>query len=74
TGLHFDSIEDCLKAEETMRAEYARVYNDWHAWAEAHPKDAADTQKFMWWRDGMETTATCIPHSEHAVSPDWPYV
>jgi hypothetical protein len=47
TGLLFDSIEDCLKAEETMRAEYAQVYNDWHAWAEAHPKDAdyPDTQK-----------------------------
>jgi hypothetical protein len=24
TGLLFDNIEDCLKAEETMRAEYTR--------------------------------------------------
>jgi hypothetical protein len=72
TELLFDSIEDCLKSEEQMRKEYARVYNDWHAWAEAHPKEAnyPDSQKFMWRRDGMETTATCIPHAGPAVTPD----
>ena len=72
TELLFDSIEDCLKSEEQMRKEYARVYNDWHAWAQAHPKEAnyPDSQKFMWRRDGMETTATCIPHAEQAAIKD----
>jgi hypothetical protein len=40
TDLLFDSIEECLKSEEQMRNEYARVYNDWRAWAEANPKEA----------------------------------
>jgi hypothetical protein len=55
-----------------MRGEYARVYNSWHAWAEANQKEAQypDSQKFNWRRDGMETTGTCIPHAEHAVSPE----
>jgi hypothetical protein len=72
TELLFDTIDDCLKAEEQMRGEYARVYNSWHAWAEANQKEAQypDSQKFNWRRDGMETTGTCIPHAEHVVSPE----
>lgn len=27
TGLLFDTIEDCLKAEEAMRDSYVRTYN-----------------------------------------------
>ncbi len=38
TGLLFDTIEDCLKAEEQMRATYGRAYNSWQSWAEANPK------------------------------------
>jgi hypothetical protein len=72
TGLVFDTIDECLKAEEQMRGEYARVYNAWRTWAEANPKEAQypDSQKFNWRRDGLETTGTCIPHAEHAFAPD----
>ena len=46
------------KAEEEMRNSYIRTYNAWQAWAEANPKEThyPDIQKFMWRRDGMETT------------------
>ena len=67
TGLLFDTIDDCLKAEEQMRDSYIRTYNAWQTWAKANPSEAhyPDSQKFMWRRDGMETTGTCIPHAEH---------
>jgi hypothetical protein len=63
TDLVFDSLDDCLKAEEEMRNEYARAYNTWLAWARDHPKEAKypQSQKFMWKRIGMETTGTCGP-------------
>jgi hypothetical protein len=71
TGLFFDSLDDCLKVEETMRNEYARVYNTWHAWAEANLKEAGypKSDKFMRNRDGIETSGTCIPHAPYAASP-----
>ena len=55
-----------------MRSEYARVYKEWRTGAEANPKEAQypDSQKFNWRRDGMESTATCIPHAESAAAPD----
>ena len=70
TGLVFDTIDDCLKAEEQMRDTYRRTYDAWQAWAEANPKEAQypDSQKFMWRRDGMETTGTCMPHADHPAS------
>ena len=40
TGMIFDSLDDCLKAEDTMRANYARAYNDWLTWAKAHQAEA----------------------------------
>ena len=55
-----------------MRDSYIRTYNSWLTWAQANPSEAhyPDSQKFMWRRDGMETTGTCIPHAEHAASPE----
>ena len=63
TGLLFDTIDDCLKAEEQMRDSYIRTYNSWLTWAQANPSEAhyPDSQKFMWRRDGMETTGTLDP-------------
>ena len=29
TDLIFNSLDDCLRAEEAMRAEYVRAYKDW---------------------------------------------
>ena len=40
TGLVYDNLDDCVKAEQTMRSEYTRVYNQWLEWAMANPKEA----------------------------------
>ena len=40
TGLLFDTIDDCLKAEEEMRNSYIRTYNTWETWAKANPSEA----------------------------------
>ena len=40
TGLMFDSLDDCLKAEQNMRAEYLRDYNAWVAWAQANKAES----------------------------------
>jgi hypothetical protein len=63
TGLVYDSLDDCVKAEQTMRSEYARVYNQWLEWAMANPKEASypKSQPFMQKRIGVQTIGTCIP-------------
>ena len=64
TGMIFDSLDDCLKAEDTMRANYARAYNDWLTWAKTHQAEAdyPTSDDFMKKRMGIETWGTCIPH------------
>ena len=63
TDLVFDTLDECLRAEELMRSEYTQAYNKWLKWAEANPKDAMypESQKFIFKRNGLETTGTCIP-------------
>src|SRR5882757_7588171 len=29
TGISFDNLQECWKAEEAMRAEYTKAYNSW---------------------------------------------
>ena len=59
TNLLFDSIDACLKAEETMRTEYARAYSQgtWGA-AVGEANDPSVVSRY-----GQRTTATCIPHA-----------
>ncbi len=59
TNLLFDSIDACLKAEETMRSEYARAYSQgtWSA-AVGESNDPSVVSRY-----GQRTTATCIPHA-----------
>ena len=59
TNLLFDNIDACLKAEETMRTEYARAYSQgtWGA-AVGEANDPSVVSRF-----GQRTTATCIPHA-----------
>ena len=59
TGLLFDSLDACLKAEETMRKEYARAYSQ-GTWAEnlGQLNDPSVVSRY-----GQRTTATCIPHA-----------
>jgi hypothetical protein len=64
TGLIFDSLDDCLKAEQTMRDDYARAYDAWRTWAQANKaeSDYPDSDMFMQKRTGLQTSGTCIPH------------
>jgi hypothetical protein len=59
TNLLFDSLDACLKAEETMRTEYARAYSQ-GTWGTTvgEANDPSVVSRF-----GQRTTATCIPHA-----------
>lgn len=61
TDLIFSSLDDCLKAEEAMRAEYVRAYKDWTA-GQRKSSGYQTTQAFMRTRIGLENRGTCIPH------------
>ena len=66
TNLLFDSLDDCLKAEDAMRTEYSRAFNAWLQWAQKNPDEAGypNSQAFIQKRDGLESPGTCIPHAE----------
>jgi hypothetical protein len=59
----YDNLDDCVKAEQTMRSEYTRVYNQSLEWAIANPKDASypKSQPLMQKRIGVQTIGTCVP-------------
>ena len=59
TNLLFDNLDSCLKAEETMRKEYARAYSQ-STWGAdiAQLNDPSVVSRY-----GQRTTATCIPHA-----------
>jgi hypothetical protein len=57
TNLLFDNLDACLKAEQTMRKEYARSYSQ-SIWTEGNIGQASDPSVVS--RDGQKTTATCI--------------
>jgi len=59
TNLIFDNLDACLKAEQTMRNEYARAYGE-GTWAQANQGETGD---YVASRFGLKTTATCIPHA-----------
>jgi hypothetical protein len=67
TGLVYDNLDDCVKAEQTMRSEYTRVYNQWLEWAIANPKYAyyPKSQPLMQKRIGVQTIGTCVPTASH---------
>jgi hypothetical protein len=60
TNLLFDTIDACLKAEETMRTEYARGAYSQGTWGTTvgEANDPSVVSRF-----GQRTTATCIPHA-----------
>ena len=64
TGLAFPSLEQCLEAEDKMRAEVAVAFNRWQQWAAANPggADYPRSRSFMTRRIGLENLGTCIPH------------
>jgi hypothetical protein len=65
TGLLFDSLKECLRAEDAMRKEYTGPYNEWLAWAQQNPADSKypDSMPYFQKRFGLENPGTCIPHA-----------
>jgi hypothetical protein len=61
TNLLFDNLDACLKAEETMRKEYARAYSQ-GTW-EGGESVGATSDPSVASRYGQKTIATCIPHA-----------
>ena len=56
TGLLYNSLDECLKAETTMRAEWSRVYNAMPKKYQEQPTTQEQVAKQM-------TNGTCIPHA-----------
>ena len=72
TNLLFDSIDDCLRAEDVVRNEYARTFNEWKVWAEQNPVEAGypNSKKMIIKRNGLMSPGTCIPYAEFPSLPD----
>ena len=66
TNLLFNTLDDCLAAEESMRKEYAIAYNKWMTWAKENPSVSGfpDSEEFMKGRIGLRSQGTCIPHGQ----------
>lgn len=64
TNLLFDTLDQCLAAEESMRSEYVLAFNKWHLWAKANPAESGfpNSEGFMKNRIGVNNYGTCIPH------------
>lgn len=61
TNLIYDSLDDCMKAEELMRSEYAAHYNKWLEWAKKHPKESGyPDDRFQ---INQMASGICIPHA-----------
>ena len=64
TNLLYDTLDECLKAEDSMRSEYVLAFNKWNSWAKANPSEAGfpNSEAFMKRRIGLDNQGTCIPH------------
>jgi hypothetical protein len=58
TGLLYSSLDECLKTEATMRAEWDRVYS---AMPKKYQERSPVSQEYV---KKQMTTGTCIPHAE----------
>ena len=65
TNLTYDTLQECLDAEDEVRGEIATAVNRWREWASANPdvSNYPDSEAFMTRRIGMQNVATCIPHA-----------
>ncbi len=68
TNLLFDTLDQCLAAEDTMRSEYVLAFNKWRSWAKANPAELGfpDSEEFMRNRIGVNNYGTCIPHGPNS--------
>ena len=64
TQLLFPTLQECLSAEEAVRAEYADAYNQWNTWARANPDESGlpESEAFQRHRTGILNTGTCVPY------------
>ena len=64
TNLLYDTLDECLKADESMRNEYALAFNKWNSWARANPSESGfpSSEDSMQHRIGLYNQGTCIPH------------
>jgi hypothetical protein len=60
TGLFYSSLDECLKTEAAMRAEWDRVYS---AMPKKYQERSPVSQDYV---KKQMTTGTCIPHAEGA--------
>lgn len=65
TTMVFETITECLRAEDQMRASYLGAFNSWVAWARANPAQSGfpGSQAFAQRRTGLENFGQCIPHA-----------
>lgn len=62
TGLMFNTLDDCYRAEDQMRAEYTKSYNNWVVWAHKHLSDA-DFQSGEKMQLHRLANGVCVPHA-----------
>ena len=60
TNLFFDSIDACLKAEETMRKEYARAYKPGHLGYSRRRGERSLRGQPVWAEDHGNLHSTCV--------------
>jgi hypothetical protein len=63
TDLIFNSLSECLDADDTMRAEYARAYNEWNTRTRKDQEQMKipNVEQFARQHFGILNVGTCIP-------------
>jgi hypothetical protein len=62
TDLVFDTLDQCYRAEQQMRIEYTKAFDEWLKWAVQNPteSDYPKSREFMMQR---LMSGVCVPHS-----------
>jgi hypothetical protein len=65
TNLVFDTLDQCLAAEDEVRRSYGTAFNRWRDWARANPtaSNFPDSEPFQMGRIGLRNQGVCIPHN-----------
>lgn len=61
TGLIYDDLDSCYRAEDAMRAEYARWFNAWSDWAMKNQEKAGLPESLEFMKKRV-ATGLCVPH------------
>jgi hypothetical protein len=59
TALIFDTLEECLRADDQMRASYAQVVNA----LKSNQSAKKDIRSFVIQQSRLQNQGTCIPHA-----------